>query len=287
MILSYLFLGACVISALFSRSLVLISILAILAVISAFFTEVITAFSITAMIAFGYLCYLYFCSKKQKNLRPKHVDILYLLGLLFCVLLFSFHYVPGFSNYLVDPSIQLSNISCKFSLYLNFDKTMVALILIVFSGLYKKERCATLSSISTGFLYLLLCSISVLVPAYIFKYVTLDIKFPLVGIIFILNNILFVSFAEEVIFRGIIQNYIKDLHLPIKYAHILITASLFGVLHFYGGFLYIILSIIAGIFYGLAYDKTRRLSSSIIVHAGINSLHFVFFTYPAHISLCS
>ncbi len=41
------------------------------------------------------------------------------------------------------------------------------------------------------------------------------------------------------------------------------------------------LATIAGLFYGYAYWKTNRLEASILVHFGLNLIHFVAFSYPA------
>lgn len=37
---------------------------------------------------------------------------------------------------------------------------------------------------------------------------------------------------------------------------------------------------IAGIAYGYAYVKTKRIETSILVHFNFNLAHFIFFTYP-------
>jgi len=69
-----------------------------------------------------------------------------------------------------------------------------------------------------------------------------------------------------------------------KYGNILslITVSiLFGLAHFAGGFKYVILSTIASIIYGYAYQKTQRIEASILCHFGVNTFHFIFLTYPA------
>jgi len=88
--------------------------------------------------------------------------------------------------------------------------------------------------------------------------------------------------AEEVMCRGFLQNSFKEA-LKSKNLHIILASLFFGLAHFEGGLIYIGLSWLAGILYGYAYDKTGRIMSSMIVHCGINTIHFVFFTYPAAI----
>jgi len=90
--------------------------------------------------------------------------------------------------------------------------------------------------------------------------------------------------AEEVMCRGFLQNTFKEV-LKSRHLHIILASFIFGLAHFEGGLIYVGLSWIAGILYGYAYDKTNRIISSMIVHCGINSIHFIFFTYPAAISI--
>jgi membrane protease YdiL (CAAX protease family) len=45
--------------------------------------------------------------------------------------------------------------------------------------------------------------------------------------------------------------------------------------------LYVVLSTVAGLFYGYAFWKTDRIQSSILVHFSVNLVHFLFFSYPA------
>jgi simple sugar transport system ATP-binding protein len=60
------------------------------------------------------------------------------------------------------------------------------------------------------------------------------------------------------------------------------TAGLvFGVVHAGGGAMYVLLSIAAGIGYGWIYASTRSLAAATLAHAGLNTIHFFLFTYPA------
>ena len=40
------------------------------------------------------------------------------------------------------------------------------------------------------------------------------------------------------------------------------------------------LAAVAGLLYGLVYNRFRSLEASIILHFSVNLVHFLFFTYP-------
>jgi membrane protease YdiL (CAAX protease family) len=42
-----------------------------------------------------------------------------------------------------------------------------------------------------------------------------------------------------------------------------------------------VLSAIAGLFYGVAYQRTGRVEGSILAHATLNTGHLLLLTYPA------
>jgi membrane protease YdiL (CAAX protease family) len=43
----------------------------------------------------------------------------------------------------------------------------------------------------------------------------------------------------------------------------------------------VLLATIAGLFYGAAYLRTRRIEGAILTHFALNAAHFLAFTYPA------
>jgi uncharacterized protein len=61
---------------------------------------------------------------------------------------------------------------------------------------------------------------------------------------------------------------------------LLVASALFGLAHFGGGWLYVIAATLAGLGYGWAYLRTKRIEASMFVHFALNATHFLFFTYP-------
>lgn len=92
-----------------------------------------------------------------------------------------------------------------------------------------------------------------------------------------------IAIPEEVFFRGILQNLLeKTIHRgpPGRYG-LLIASVIFGASHFHHppvpNWRYMVMASVAGIFYGLAYQRRRRTSASGLTHALVDTVwHFWF-----------
>lgn len=190
------------------------------------------------------------------------------------------HLIPGFDNLQILDNVVTGPDSIPFTLYLNIDKPMVifGLLLLVPTMLAPKmlgqPREITLLKLSV------LVSLLVLLPALatMLTLVRPELSLPEWLWVFALNNLLFTCVAEEALFRGYIQKLLTQ-----RFNHwigITIASILFGLAHFAGGPLFILIAGCAGVLYGLTYYWTGRLSMAISVHFGFNLIHLIFFTYP-------
>jgi uncharacterized protein len=88
-----------------------------------------------------------------------------------------------------------------------------------------------------------------------------------------------VALPEELFFRGLTQNLLER-HLG-KTRALLLASVLFGLSHFNKGaafnWRYVLLATIAGIFYGRAWRAQRRLCSSSITHASVDTVWSLWF----------
>jgi len=288
--LTYIFLFLAVLSSIFVRNSSVIAISLFFTVVVSLIQGIAEFSGIFLLAGFGGISYAFFHKYKSEKMEIRGL-IFIGLGLAAC--LFGLHLMPGFENLQITKDLKLSEFSCPFPMYLNFDKVMIGIILFIFSPLMLAEKPLDKDDLKTTFQLFGLCAVCVLVPAYLTNYVKFDFKVPSISFIWILNNLFFVCFAEEVIFRGVLQNFLKEVlakyfakNKYLEYLPIITTALIFGVLHFQGGLIYIALSTIAGLFYGYTYHKTGKLFSSMLVHFGVNFTHFIFFTYPAYIAIC-
>ena len=92
-----------------------------------------------------------------------------------------------------------------------------------------------------------------------------------------------VALPEEIFFRGWIQNLLER-RIGRRWA-LFVTAALFGLSHFNkrGGpfnWQYVIMAALAGIFYGRAWRKNRRVGASAICHATVDTIWGALFWAP-------
>jgi len=89
----------------------------------------------------------------------------------------------------------------------------------------------------------------------------------------------FIAVPEELFFRGWIQNLLE--RRMGRTAALIVTAVLFGLSHFnkravHFNWRYVLLAAIAGIFYGRAWRRERRVGASAVTHATVDSVWSLF-----------
>jgi uncharacterized protein len=225
---------------------------------------------------------LFFVSQSEKFNHLLRL-IAGVIAFLFSVIFF-IHAVPGIINIKVIDHAVFSNWAAPFTMYLNLDKPLVGLFILFFSHRliqtgkqWKETLWMTLPIAIIGF-------IIILGLAFILRYVNFDPKFNSVFFIWAMSNLIFTAVAEEALCRGFVLHYLDIYFVRFRYGQyvsLLLVSVFFGVLHYTGGWKYILLATIAGIVYGYIYQKTRRIEASILTHFLLNTLHFLLFTYPA------
>ena len=239
----------------------------------------VLALGVCAAVLLCLACFLYF----RRRLRPG-AKIAVGFVILLVSLLLGTHTLPGFKNWLILSGISLSPDAIPMNLYLNFDKALVGLFLIGWG--YKpiqtlKEWRAMLAKTAP----ILLMTVAVLLGLCLGSgYVKVDFKWVEFSGLWLIVNLIFACVAEEALFRGFLQERLSAVLKPWKNGSILallLTSILFGLAHFKGGTTLIVFATLAGIFYGLAYLRTKRLEASILTHFAVNAIHFLAFTYPA------
>ncbi|MEA1652821.1 CPBP family intramembrane glutamic endopeptidase [Nitrospirillum sp. BR 11164] len=193
----------------------------------------------------------------------------------------SAHLWPGFHNPRVMGPARITPDAVPFSLYLNLDKPLAGLWLLLAIPAIRDLRPprATLTAAAAGWLG---ASAACLAAALTLGAVAWAPKYPAGAGLWLVDNLAFVTVAEEALFRGYIQGGLTRLLERWRWgetAALLAAATLFGLAHLGGGPRWVVLGAIAGVGYGLAYRR-GGLPAAILAHVSLNATHFLLFTYP-------
>jgi len=192
--------------------------------------------------------------------------------------------LPGFHNFRVAHEVTLSPGATPYTLYLNFDKTMVGVLII---GVLQIPLICTARAGSSALMRatpVLLATVAVTIAGSLaLGYVRVDAKWHELFWIWAPANLLMTCLSEEAFFRGFLQREIRAALAGRRYAEPLaigIAAAAFGAAHLAGGTAYAVLATLAGAGYGYAYARTGRLEMAMLTHFALNATHFLLFTYP-------
>ena len=191
-----------------------------------------------------------------------------------------FHLLPGFDNPQVIGPVRLTPDAVPYTMYLNLDKPLAGFwLLLVWPALCLHQgRWSWLRGMGIGLAAAAIC----LGLALLLGEVAFAPKWPELGWLWAINNLLLVCLTEEALFRGYLQ---EELARRLRARDggemlaIAIAAALFGVVHAAGGFGYVLVAMLAGVGYGIAY-RYGGLQASVMAHFRLNLVHFSLFTYP-------
>jgi len=197
---------------------------------------------------------------------------------------FMLHRVPGFNNPRVISEVRFSADALPFTLYLNYDKTLIGLFLLGWCHphiAHAKDWRAMFASAAPRASLLIVALMLLSLAA---GYVRFEPKFPAETWLWLGVNLLFTCVAEEALFRGFVQAQLQRLLKTTPQGQVLalaLAAILFGLAHAAGGASYVMLAACAGLGYGWVYQRTQRIEASILTHFILNTVHYFAFTYPA------
>ncbi|MCF8721566.1 CPBP family intramembrane glutamic endopeptidase [Nitrospina gracilis] len=249
------------------------------ALTAAWMTNRIAWPGVLAVLAFGGLAWAYY-----RRARDDAWKALFAVGIAVLSLLLFHHQIPGFDNLKLLDRHRFSADALPYSLYLNFDKGSVGLFLLACGWPliatrqdWQRMLARSLPAFALGCGVILLLSLAL-------GYVRFDVKLPEALALWAFKMLFFTVVAEEAFFRGFVQGELTRRWRGRRGGETAawVTASvLFGLDHFGGGPLYIALATVAGLFYGWVLRKTGRIEASILFHLLLNTLHLLFFSYPA------
>jgi membrane protease YdiL (CAAX protease family) len=256
-----------------------------LAVVLGYLAHVLSGPAVIWIIAFAAVCVGYDRAKARAPGWPRAVLIaLAVLGILVLGLLLGMHALPGFHNYLALDKVVLSPGAEPYTLYLNFDKTLVGICILGFCyrGLLRgagEWRAALRRGVAAAVSTVLVVAAGALAIGYL----TWQPKWTSLFWIWAPVNLLFTCLSEEAFFRGFIQRELTLALHDSRFGSALaigVSAALFGLAHFAGGVSYVVLAMAAGVGYAIIFHITRSIEMSMLAHFALNTTHFLLFTYP-------
>lgn len=191
--------------------------------------------------------------------------------------------LPGFPRTVLTEATVLSPGAAPYGIGLGFPKVVAGILLL---GIVNENRTRSWTELldvlrrtAPIFLATLL---AVIACAISLGYVRFDPKWATLFLVWAPVNLFFTCLSEEAFFRGFVQHELSRIgraQVAVVVA-IAISAVLFGLVHFAGGWKYVLAGVIAGVGYGWAYHRTQRIEAAMAVHFGVNAVHFLLFTYP-------
>lgn len=215
------------------------------------------------------------------HLYYSHISILKIgseIILVSCAIGLLIHALPGFNNLKYLDKAFVGAQSASFTLYFNFDKALIPFILLACLPTLLVSKPVKNAS-RRQWLLLIIAVPVLLIIATFAGGLGVEFHLPTWLPAFVISNILFVSFAEEALFRGYLQQRLTQWS-GSPYLALILTALLFGAAHFAGGPLLILFATLAGLIYGLAWMWSGKLWLAVSFHFGLNLVHLLFFTYP-------
>jgi hypothetical protein len=195
-------------------------------------------------------------------------------------LMLGFHLLPGFNNLRVIGPVRYTPDAIPFTMFLNLDKPLAGFwLLLVWPALCLHR--GTWSWVR-GPLVGLVTSVVVLGLAFVIGDVAFAPKWPDRAWLWAINKLLIVCLTEEAVFRGYLQEGLKQRFGERRHGEALaiaVAATLFGLSHAAGGLGYVLLAGLAGVGYGVAY-RQGGLHAAIMAHFCLNLVHYGLFTYP-------
>jgi uncharacterized protein len=258
-----------------------------IAVVAGYASGVLQGLAIVSIVAFAGACIGYERARAlaADGARRRLASGAWAVAILAFGLLLGMHALPGFHNFLVLDKVVLSSGAAPYTLYLNFDKTLVGVFIL---GLCNQPLLARTKGWAEA-----LRRAAPIVPIHIalvaagataIGYLTWQPKWTPIFWLWAAVNLFFVCLSEEAFFRAFIQRELSTALRSTRAGNVIaiaVSAGLFGLAHFGGGVSYVVLATAAGLGYAIVYQRTRSIEMSMLAHFALNTVHFLLFTYPA------
>ena len=189
------------------------------------------------------------------------------------------HLVPGFTPSQLWSPRTISPDAPAYALRLPWDKALVGLTLLAWwLGRPSPARGDWRRALPIGLTTLLLTPLA----AWLIGVVAWQPKWPDGLMLWLAVNLGVAVLAEELLFRGLLQPAL--IARLGTWPGLLLTAALFGAAHLPFSPAFALVATLAGLGYGLVFQRSGQLRWAIALHAGVNLLHFLLLSYPLRLA---
>ena len=189
------------------------------------------------------------------------------------------HLLPGFTASELWPPRLISPDAPAYALRLSWDKALVGLTLLAWwVSRPSPARGDWRGAVPIGLTTLLLTPLL----AWLIGVVAWQPKWPDGLLLWLAINLGVAILAEELLFRGLLQPAL--IARLGTWPGLLLTAALFGAAHLPFSLAFALVATLAGLGYGLVFQRSGQLRWAIALHAGVNLLHFLLLSYPLRLA---
>ncbi len=223
-----------------------------------------------------FYCLIYLSYSKHNFILDETVIIVSLI-FYFCL---QSHLFPLVNNVLLAKNILIGKEGVPWNLYVNYDKALM--FFIIFFVKYNQSKDYKVNY-KYCMMVMILGVISIVFLSLKAGFIRYDFKIDPVLWPWGLNNLLMVCVPEEIFFRLFLYKMFIKINVLNKYSSwlpLFVSSLLFGMFHYAGGIIYVLLAFCAGILYCLLYVYSGKIQISILGHFMLNLIHFIFFSYP-------
>ena len=223
------------------------------------------------------------CAETSMRLGPGLVTTALTGATLLLALALAVHLLPGFNNPLIASDLRLGAHSPPITQYASLDKGTAGLLLVAYYCRRVKARAEWPAVAGTGLAAGAATSFVVVGLVAALGFITPDPKLSPFALMWVPINLLLTCVAEEAFFRGVVQERLMqafERSSHRRWVPLAVSSVLFGLVHAGGGIALIVGAAVAGVGYGAAYGRTRRIEAAVLAHFTLNAVHFFGFTYP-------
>jgi membrane protease YdiL (CAAX protease family) len=221
------------------------------------------------------------------NARGTAVRLLLGVSVFLLTLAMALLLLPGFPRTTLTAAVPLTPGALPYGIGLGFAKVAPAILLLGLINTRRVISWSELGAVLARAAPIWLITVGAVIALTVgLGFTKFEPKWNSLFLLFAVTNLFFTCLSEEAFFRGFVQHELTQAGARRKQAFmaplaIALSAVLFGLIHFAGGWKYVLAGVVAGLGYALVYHRTQRIEAAMAAHFGLNAVHFLLFTYPA------